>query len=456
MNRPNAVQQIRVWRGLQPVAAAALCIACWWMSAPHSALADPWDEAPIRYADGTPANRVSRLIDRLRSEPDTVTYEAPWGYLKSLLAALEISERSQGLVFSKTSLQRERINPQTPRAVYFNDEVYVGYCQGGEVLEVSVADPQLGAVFYTLDQDPSRPARLTRQGDSCLLCHSSNTTQGVPGHLVRSVYADAGGLPRLSLGSHVIDHTSPLEQRWGGWYVTGEHGGARHLGNLIVDHRSEVETIDNAAGQNLQTLGSRIDSQRYLSGHSDIVALMVLEHQTQVHNLITRANFETRRALHQEGQLNAEMERPAGERWESTTRRIHAVCEPLVRHLLFSGEVALVSPVRGTSGFAEEFSGRGPHDGRGRSLYAMDLQTRMFRYPCSYLIQGDAFAALPPEARQLVLSRIGAVLAGHDASPNFAHLSRADRRAVWEILSETLPDLPDSWPTAAEFAEVAR
>ena len=47
---------------------------------------------------------------------------------------------------------RHTVSGRTPRALYFNDDVFVGYCQDGEVLEISVADPQLGAVFYTLGQ----------------------------------------------------------------------------------------------------------------------------------------------------------------------------------------------------------------------------------------------------------------------------------------------------------------
>jgi hypothetical protein len=349
------------------------------------------------------------------------------------------------LVFSKTSLQRHRIAPHTPRAVYFNDDVYVGFCQNGDVLEVSAADPQLGAVFYTLDQRRTDRPHLTRHGDTCLICHGSSQTHGVPGHLVRSVYADAQGLPILASGTYRTDHTSPLRQRWGGWYVTGTHGGQAHLGNLVVRQRRVVEPVDNAAGLNVTDLSDRIETKAYPTPHSDIVALMVLAHQAEGHNLITQANFQTRQALHQEEALNRDLGQPAGHRWDSTARRIKAAGEPLVQYLLFSGEAELTGKLRGTSGFAEEFAGRGPRDERGRSLRDFDLERRLFKYPCSYLIYSASFDALPAPVKEYVLRRLWDVLGGRDTGKEFAHLSPADRRAIREILLATKKDLPDYW-----------
>jgi hypothetical protein len=349
------------------------------------------------------------------------------------------------LVFSKTSLQRHRISPHTPRALYFSDDVYVGFCQRGDVLEVSAVDPQLGAVFYTLDQERSDPPRIRRHGDSCLICHGSSPTHGVPGHLVRSLFVDPEGLPILASGSYRIDHTSPLKQRWGGWYVTGTHGDQTHLGNLVVRQRRVVEPVDNAAGLNVTDLSGRIDPTAYLTPHSDIVALMVLEHQAEGHNRITQAGFQTRLALHQEAALNRDLGQPEGQRWDSTTRRIKSVGEPLVQYLLFSGETELTARITGTSDFAAEFAHRGPRDDKGRSLRDFDLGHRLFKYPCSYLIYSAAFDALPAPVKDYVLRRLWDILNGHDSSKEFAHLSAADRQAIREILVATKKDLPDYW-----------
>src|SRR5262249_55868993 len=148
----------------------------------------------------------------------------------------------------------------------------------------------------------------------------------------------------------------------------------------------------------------------YLTPHSDIVALMVLEHQTDAHNFITRANFLTRQAMHYQESLNRELHEPADRVWDSTKSRIKNAGEPLVDYLLFSGEARLTAPIRGTSGFAEQFAQRGPRDSRGRSLRDFDLQTRLFKYPCSYLVYSSSFAALPPEVKEYVLRRMHEVL----------------------------------------------
>jgi hypothetical protein len=313
------------------------------------------------------------------------------------------------------------------------------------VLEVSAVDPQLGAVFYALEQSAGKKPRLVRQTDRCMLCHSSSQTQGVPGHVVRSVFADDRGLPILSAGTYRVDQSTPLAKRWGGWYVTGTHGKQSHLGNLVVRGRRVPQPVDNRAGQNLTDLGERIQRTSYLSGHSDIVALMVLEHQADAHNFLTRANFEGRRALHLEQELNREMKLPASHRWDSTGVRIRGAGDDLLKYLLFCEEAPLKGKVRGTSTFAAEFSKRGPRDGRGRSLRDFDLERRLFKYPCSYLIYSKSFDALPAPVRDHVLERLWKVLTGADKSKDFAHLSAADRKAIREILVATKPNLPAYW-----------
>ena len=153
---------------------------------------------------------------------------------------------SQMLVFSKTSLQRQRISPRHPRALYFNDDVYVGFCQGGDVLEISAVDPQLGTVFYTLDQDGDRASRASpaRPTTACSAT-APRRRRAFPGHLVRSVFADADGQPILLGGTYRIDQTSPLEKRWGGWYVTGTTASRRTWATSIVARRA----IRGRAGQ---------------------------------------------------------------------------------------------------------------------------------------------------------------------------------------------------------------
>jgi len=409
------------------------------------AIAEDYDEPPISYRSGEPDNVLSRLQAKIESGQVKLEYDDELGYLPAVLKALEIPVDSQMLVFSKTSLQLRRISPKSPRAIYFNDDVYLGYCQAGDVLELSVADPKLGTVFYTIEQHAGDKPQIERHTDRCLICHSSSRTENVPGHLVRSLFVDEAGQPIFSAGSQSVDHTTPLEKRWGGWYVTGTHGSQKHLGNLIVPKGAAPYEVNNDAGQNVVKLDAHIDVRRYPTPHSDIVALMVLEHQTLVHNRLTKASFATRQALDYEAKLNEALGEPPTNRFESTTRRIQNAGDDLVEALLLVDEVPLTEPIVGTSGYAERFSKQGPHDSQGRSLRQLDLKRRLFQYPCSYLIYSESFDQLPDEMLQYVWRRLWDILTADEPPKEFRHLSAEDRQAIIEILRDTKPNLPDYW-----------
>lgn len=400
-----------------------------------------FEGAPINYATAPVHDAVALLQARLDEGEASLTWDDDHGWLPSVLEQLNVPQSSQLLVFSKTSLQLRRIMPSRPRALYFNDETYIGWVQRGDVVEVSTVDPEQGAIFYTLKQQISESPKFVRDRGQCLICHASSRTKGVPGHLVRSVYPSRDGQPHFGLGTITTDHATPFEKRFGGWYVTGTHGDMRHLGNAIADDNRK-DPIDPEPGANLASLGRLFRTSPYLQQTSDLVAMMVLEHQAQMHNLITRASFETRRAKHHDDVMNAALKRPKDYCSDSTGRRIASAADKLVEYLLFKDEFRLTSPVAGVSGFADEFSTRGPRDSKGRSLRDFDLQTRMFKYPCSFLIYSEAFDSLPEATLDVVYARLVEVLndsSEQAADDEFAHLSRADRIAIREILAETKP-----------------
>lgn len=411
------------------------------------AAGSPYDESPIHYSKGEVSDRVHMLKQKIESGEVELAYDKEHGYLKALLDALEVPIESQMLVFSKTSLQREGIGPKTPRAIYFSDDVYIGFVRGGKVLEISAVDPKQGAIFYTLRQRSRSKPVIMRQTSECLQCHGSSMTRNIPGHVVRSVFSDEKGFPVLRMGSHLIDHDSPFKDRWGGWYVSGTHGEQRHMGNVYLsggDDDDEELELDVERGANVKDLGKLFDTSAYLSKHSDIVALMVLEHQAHGHNLITEANYATRRALQEQAVLNELSDDPVDKPLPFVERRLSHTGERLLKYLLFVDEAKLTDEVKGTSGFAEKFAKRGPKDSKGRSLYQFDLKTRLFNHPLSFLVYTKSFDGLPKRMKRYLYQRLYEILSGEDQSEDYASIGSERRAVLFEILMETKPDFAEA------------
>jgi hypothetical protein len=223
-------------------------------------------------------------------------------------------------------------------------------------------------------------------------------------------------------------HGSPLEQRWGGWFVTGDHGGAKHMGNIPVMPADKGKLKIASPTRPLKSVEGLFDVKGYPTPFSDVVAQLVLAHQTNMTNLITRTGWDAR-------QLAA---KPSAD----GSARVADAAKDLVDYLLFIDEAPLTGPVTGGSGFAEKFPQAGPRDKQGRSLRDFDLRRRLFRYPCSYMIYAPAFDGLPGLARDAVYARMWEVLSGREKQPKYRVLTLADRRAIVEILRETKPGLP--------------
>jgi hypothetical protein len=385
----------------------------------------PRSHPAIAYDRGPVDNPVSRLNQRLEAGSATFAFDQTTGYLRPVLDALDIPVESQTLVFSQTSFQAPLINVKNPRAVYFNDTTAVGWVRGGHVIEVAVQDPRQGVIFYTVDQSNRERARFTRN-DECLACHLSWETLGVPGMTVQSVQ------PLPDENAYVIgfttNHASPFTQRWGGWYVTGTHGKLAHMGNIPVMPQDKGK-LKLADPREIPSVEGLFELRGYQTPYSDVAALMVLDHQTYMTNLITRVGWEARLA--------------AASPSADASARVREAAQDLVDYMLFIDEPPLSHPVQGASGFAQKFSAQGPRDSKGRSLHELDLQRRLLRYPCSYMIYSAAFDALPPAAKDAVYSRLSRVLTGVESGPRYARLTGADRAAILDILRGTKKDLPE-------------
>lgn len=389
----------------------------------------------IEYADRPGRDPVAELNRKVQKGTVELKFDATQGYLRSVLKALNVPIQSQIVVFSKTSVQAPKISPKNPRTLFFNDSVVVGWVHGG-FMELAAQDPQQGVIFYTLDQSITEHRERTtmklhvrplfNRDNECLGCHVSYATLGVPGMLIRSALPRSNGEPLRELGDYLTDHRSPLEERWGGWYVTGRSGSIRHLGNTIV---TNPETpASSSLSETLETLSGKFDTTKYLSPYSDIVALMVFDHQMRMNNLLTRVGWEARYAAYEH-----RIDRAA---------HVRDAVNELVDYLFFVDEAPLPDKIEGTSGFTEAFAAQGPQDSKGRSLRQLDLRKRLMRYPCSYMIYTEAFDNLPAEAREAIYRRMWQILSGRETDKKYARLSPSDRQAVVEILRETKHGLP--------------
>lgn len=428
------------------LAAAAFALSC--AAAPVAAQIAvknqgyiPYSDAPIFYRSDDIDDPVAKLAKQIEQGKARIEYdEKHHGYLKSVLALLDVPISSQTLVFSKTSFQYPKISPEHPRALYFNDDVYVGVVHDGKEIEIVSFDARQGAIFYLLHEQKTQAPRFERAELDCTQCHIAPGTRGVPGVLLRSVQPTATGTLVAGASSFITDQESPLNERWGGWYVTGKLA-AVTMANAVAPEGTTGKSVT------LGPLAKSFDSAAYLAPGSDEVALLVLGHQTQMHNLITLTNYKTRIALHA---LTTKGPAPdLAALPEETRRQFEKPAEQLLRYLLFSNETALpnldAKSVIAGSVFAREFAARGPRDSKGRSLRDFDLNTRVFRYPLSYLVYTEAFDAVPEPAKSYVYRRLLEILSGQDDDPDFESLTAEDRQAVLEILLETKPNLPPQW-----------
>ena len=374
-----------------------------------------YDLEPVKYTESLPTDPVTLLGQKIASGEVKLEWDEKFGYLPAVLTALKVPRSSQMLVFSKTSLQRKHISPSNPRAIFFNDDVYVGYVPGAPVMELSSVDTALGGTFYSLEQEKVRKPKLTRSAD-CLSCHGGQRSLGVPGHFVRSILTDAEG--ELNALEEVRDITqcTPISDRWAGWYVTGTS--EPHRGNRIGDKEA-----------NPAELGAFFDQTKHLEKGSDVVALMILEHQAHMHNYIARLHIEARQMMAAYGHV----------------RYMRSQVDAFLRHLLFTEEAPLTLPVSGNAEFVRDFSAAAIRDAKGRSLRDLDMKTRMFRYPCSFLIYAPSFDAMAAPIKEIILQKLHDILTGKSTDALFAKLTAEDRAAVLEILRETKKSLPDYW-----------
>jgi hypothetical protein len=404
---------------------------------------EDYEISPVQYSARRPTEVISRLESRIAAKEFSFS-GTDREIVQTLLRELHIPVESQLLVFSKTSLQRQRISPQTPRALYFSDTCYVGWVPGG-LLEVASIDPALGPVFYAFDPRQGSKAghHFVRDAD-CLRCHGGTFVPHIPAVFARSVFSDEEGEPLLRHGTQVVDYRTPFTDRWGGWYVTGKHGSALHRGNVFAREENSNLVFDAAAGANRTDLPPLLERSDYLTNSSDIVALLVFEHQLAMHNAITRAGFDCRRMLnYQKGLQEAFKETVTEEPSYDSVKSVFAsATREVVDCLLFKDEAPLPDGLEGNAAFRKAFLAGVRRTADGASLKDFHLRGHLFQNRCSYLIYSEAFLALPEPLKRRVYARVAEVLGQQNTDGAYAYLDSAERRRILGILQATHPEFP--------------
>lgn len=357
--------------------------------------------------------------------------------LRTVLQELQVPVSSQILVFSRTSLQSGLIGPDTPRALYFSDSVYVGWVPHG-LIEVIAIDPELGPVFYGFDpQDARDRSRTFVRERSCLRCHDGSLTGNHPGLFARSVFTTESGQPLLDHSPAALNPSLEFSQRWGGWYVTGYSGIPPHRGNAF-SREIEGQLVVTASAERPSDLTSRLETTHYLAATSDAVALLVFEHQLAMHNCLSRAAHDYRLAVAEQPRATTATKGPPASP-ENVADQLHRLAEDVLDALLFRDAAPLPLGITGSAAYRQDFASRAQRTRAGLSLADFSLDGRLFSYRCSFLIYSEAFRALPAELKHAILSRLGRCL-GTDTDPRYGYLEPEERRRIRDILSETHPD----------------
>lgn len=382
------------------------------------------ERAPSPPATATSQDAIAQLIQELASTRLTLN-GTDQEILRTVLRALHVPVESQTLVFSKTSLEARLIHPANPRALFFSDDIYVGWVPGG-LVEAAVMVPGRGPVFYSMDPADAREGRRSFVRErSCLRCHSGSKTGDGPELLALSVLTGAGGERLSQPGADSVGDATPFGIRWGGWYVTGYAGSEAHRGNAFGLKRGDAIEF-HPTDKRPTDLSGYFDTARYLMPTSDVVALCVLAHQVAMHNCLTRA---ARTFQHLTVDLND----------EGTKAALAKAVEDVLDHLLFREAAPLPAGVAGSDAFNRAFAAGAKRDGQGNSLRDLSLHGQLFANRCSFLIYSDGFTTLPAPLKSRVLDCLFSALRDEGA-PRYAYLPQAERRRIFEILCDTLPD----------------
>jgi hypothetical protein len=368
-----------------------------------------------RYHQITPRDPFSKFMEKVEKGVVMLNYKSDHAYLNSLLKELGISPYSQLLVYSTTSLQLSRISPRNPRAIYFSDDIYVGYVPGGQI-EIIGIDPQLGAIPYIFNlpqaQDTTHP-KIYRS-KRCMNCHASKEMGGAPGLLVGSVIPGPGGGTIDAFRRNIFGHDIPFAKRFGGWHITGENPFPQSWANQTGMMKSgQIHKILNPPGKYFTW-------DNYPVQGSSLIPHLLLEHQVGFTNLCIFATYKFR-------ELN-----------DSKEDFIQEQTDQLLSYILFEKEATLPeSIIDKKTRYVMDFEGKMYPDSGQNSLRQLNLVSRILDLRCSYMIFSNSFSGLPIPIKNVLSQKLFNLLSSQqDKLPSkFSYLKKDEREKIKKILT---------------------
>jgi hypothetical protein len=372
---------------------------------------DEFATAPHLYWEKPQQDRFSKMIAQVAAGKAALDLSNNTAFLLSLLKALEIPVSSQLLVFSGSSLQKRLINSRNPRALYFNEDTFVGFVPGGRI-EIASLDPELGLIFSIFDPLRGGAALPTvTRPEGCLNCHAEAHSYRLPGVSIESLAVDRDGSSLETYRRGEIGHMVPLADRFGGWHLTGGHGLASTRANFI----GSLSPAGMARTEN--PVGKFADVSNYPVATSDILPHLIHEHLSGFLNRLIQLRYLERRM------------RMAAQTSEPDRAAMQRLVDEFADYLLFKDEAAL--PSGGVTGeptyqaaFLERYAGSG--------LGQFDLKSRIFRLRCSYLLGTEIWKSNSPGLQKAISSQLGKKLAPETAS----HLTKQEKAEIRNVLTK--------------------
>jgi hypothetical protein len=272
----------------------------------------------------------------------------------------------------------------------------------------------------------------------------------IPGLFVRSVFPDAAGDPLLRQGTQIVGDETPFAERWGGWYVTGYIGTASHRGNALASEQGDILRFQPSATRPKE-LSAFFDTTRYLRPTSDMIALLICEHQMTVQNSLTHAAFAVRRIIDYQHGLQTAFHEPQTDSpaYDSVRSVFSGAVQDVVDHLLFRQAAPLPTGIIADPAFVAGFAPNAPRSRAGHALRDLQLIDRLFAQRCSYLIYSEAFRALPLSLKSRILERLKTALVSRDPTDRYAYIPSDEKERILSILEETLPDFTSAKTSVA-------